>query len=564
MQRAPERLAGLRIPILAIFLLLTLTGCAPRSLPVQSPAGVTATVPPATESDDARVPPAEEPEFEAETTAPDPGEEISASPLDALAQVTPEIDAETLIAERALVETTQPDFDIPMVSNDKVLYWINYYTRAHKRNFLPGLERSGRYLPLFRRIFEEEGVPQDLVYMAHVESAYKTSAYSRAKAMGIWQFIAGTARMYDLKMDYWVDERRDPEKSARAAARYLKKLYGDFGDWYLAMAAYNGGEGRIGRALARSGKTDFWGIAETKHIRRETINYVPAILAAIQISKDPDKFGMGFQPDAAIEYDTVQIDGAVDLQVLADCAGSDYEALRSLNPALRRHQTPPNSTTQVRVPLGSGDRTLAALAEVPEAKRVLYVRHAVRRGDTLSRLAGAYGVTVSAIQAANDMGQRTMISVGKELVIPTVAAGKFAATTTATRASAPAQRSSGETIVYRVRRGDTLSAIARRYDTTARAIAANSGISVHKVLQIGQRLRIVSGAQSSSDVAEVVADVADVAARAERQATYTVRRGDTLWRIANLFRISVDQLCLLNGISKHGTLYPGTRLTVGP
>jgi len=483
------------------------------------------------------------------------GEVISQSPLDEIAEVMPVLTSEQVEPEPEVVEPVK--FDIPIVVNKQVQFWLDYYSKKHKMSFQPGLVRSGRYLPMFRRIFEEEGLPLDLIYMAHVESAYKTTAYSRARARGIWQFIAATGRRYGLHIDYWGDDRLDPEKSARAAAAYLKDLHAEFGDWYLAMAGYNAGEGKIRRALRRSGRKDFWGIAKTRYIRRETKNYVPAIIAAILISKEPEKYGFDFEPDAPMaSYDSVVIDGAADLRVLARCAGTDFEALRELNPALRRYQTRPHAKTALHIPPGAGARTLAALADVPENERVLYARHKVRQGDTLSGLSRKYGVTVSAIQQANQMGRRTMIREGRTLVIPTVAAGNYPGIRAAEIDSSAA---SGELIVYRVRRGDTLSGIARRYRTTPGSIAAASGIHVHKLLQIGERLKVVPGVRSSSE-ARRIAHGGPPASSGSR--THTVRRGDTLWRIANRYRTTIDNLCSLNRISRSSTLYPGTKLTI--
>lgn len=486
-----------------------------------------------------------------------PGEEVSESPLDELAEINAEIDRERLEAERALVVESEPQFDIPMVLNDKVLFWIDYYTNRYPEKFLPGMRRSGRYIEMFREIFSEEGVPRDLVYLAQIESGFKTNAYSRAKAMGVFQFIASTGRIYDLEINYWVDERRDPEKSARASARYLKKLYGDFGDWYLALAAYNGGEGRIGRAIRRTGTKDFWAIAQTRHIRRETRNYVPAILAAIYIYKDPQKYGMDYQPDPPIRYDSIAVEGAADLQVLADCAGADFAALKLLNPMLRRDQTPPNASTDVRIPVGSGERTLLALADVPTEERVLYVRHRVRSGDTLYDLARRYDVSVAAIQQANEMGRRTMIREGKELVIPTVAAGRYA---NQRIAAGGGQAPTGQAMQYAVRRGDTLSQVAGRYNTTSAAIAAVSGISVSAVLHPGDRLTVVPGARSTGEARRIAS--APPRTGAAEGTTHTVRRGDTLWRIAQLYQTTVAKLCSWNQISSQSTLHPGTTLTV--
>ena len=482
-----------------------------------------------------------------------PGEGFSDAPHDELGEISPALSPEELARERGVVEALVPTFDIPMVTNDKVLAWVDHYANRRADTFEPGLVRSGRYLAMFREIFAEAGLPQDLVYMAHVESAYKTTAYSRARAKGIFQFIAATGKRYGLHIDYWVDERADPEQSARAATRYLKDLYDEFGDWYLALAGYNAGEGRVRRAIRLSGTKDFW--KQGRYYRRETRNYVPAILAAILISKDPAKYGFAFEPEEPLEYESVDVDGAVDLNVLARCAGTDFETLDRLNPALRRNQTPPNATTAVHVPIGVGPTMRAELKKVPRGERVLYARHKVRRGDTLYELARAYGVSVSAIQHTNRMGRRTMIRIGQELVIPTASAGSLPA------GAAPYDAPAGQLLSYRVRRGDTLSGISRRYSTSAAAIAAASGISIHKTLQIGEWLKVVPGVRSSAQARRISSEEADGSV-GDEVASHKVRRGDTLWRIAERYNTTVGRLCRLNGISPKATLYPGTVLNV--
>jgi len=484
-----------------------------------------------------------------------PGEEATPAPHDFLADFTPDLSPEILEQERVKYAKSQPAFDYPMTTNNKVMGWLDYYANRNPETFRKGLERSGQYLPMFRQIFAEAGLPRDLVFMAHVESGYKTTAYSRARAKGIFQFISATGRRYGLRIDYWVDERSDPEKSARASAAYMKDLYDEFGDYYLALAAYNAGEGRVRRAIRRSGTKDFWKISKTsRHLRRETRNYVPAILAATMISKDPAKYGFDVEYLDRFEYDSVKVEGAADLRVLAKCAGTDFETMRRLNPSLRRYQTPPGATTDVRVPVGAAEQTLIALADVPQNERVLYARHRVRRGETLSKLSRQYGVSVRAIQDTNRMGRSTMIRVGRTLVIPTVATRDYP------RASAVAAADSieGEVLTYRIRRGDTLSRIARRYGTNSKSIAAASGIRVHSTLSIGQRLKVVPGVRSSSEAARI----ARGGKAGSGSQTYVVRRGDSLWKIAQRSRTTVARLCSLNGISSKAVLRPGTRLRI--
>ncbi len=487
------------------------------------------------------------PEELAEDVAPEEAPAVP-SPLDELAEVAPEVAPEDLAAERSVAESRLVDFDIPIELNDTVLGWVDFFTTRYREKFLQGLVRSGRYLPMIRDVFRAEGLPLDLAYLVHVESAYRPEALSRAKARGLFQFMAATARRYGLRVDWWVDERVDPEKATRAAAAYLKDLYAMFGDWHLALAAYNAGEGKVQRSLRRTGAKSFWSLARTSALTRETRSYVPAILAATLISKDPARYGFEFSPDPPLDYDTIQVRGAADLRVLARCAGTDLETMRALNPALRRLQTPSDGTTEVRVPKGAGQATLAALEEIPRASRVLVRYHRVRRGDTLSALSRRYGVPVAELQRANGLGPKRLLRVGQVLKIPS-GGGEAVARGQGDGRRQPAAGS----IVYRVQRGDTLSAIARRYGTTVHAIARASRIGAGSLLRVGQRLRIPVP-RTANGHAE--------AAGSPPRTVHTVRYGETLWQIANLYRMSVEQLCALNGISREEVLRPGTRLTV--
>ncbi len=487
------------------------------------------------------------PEAESEDDS-EPAEEVEPSPLDELPETVPEVSDSVLARDKALVAEAFPGFDMPMVLNDQVVRYVEYFSNRHKAFFELSLARSGRYVETFQSIFEQAGIPKDLVFMAHVESAFKTNAYSRAKAKGIFQFIAGTGRRYGLRIDGWVDERSDPEKSARAAAAYLKDLYGMFGDWYLALAAYNAGEGKIQRSLAQTRKNDFWSLASTRSLRSETRNYVPAILAATLIAKQPEKFGFDVRPDAPLASDVVRIDGQTDLRILARLAGADPDALKQLNPHLRRGVTPPHAVTDVRVPAGLGELTGQAYAALPASDRMVLTRHHVEKGESLGVIARRYGVTATAISHANRLGKNPSVRPGQELVIPAVAG------------PAPelgGSRAHGGT--YRVRAGDTLYEIARRHRTSPSAIAAANRIGVHAFLRVGQRL-VIPGRASNARVSVPAAPKGGTAAASA--VVHTVRRGENLYRIADRYQVTVDQICALNSITRGGVLYPGTRLKI--
>jgi membrane-bound lytic murein transglycosylase D len=496
---------------------------------------------------------------------------LTESPLDELGNVVAQ-PAPVDLAEKRELAAEAPQFDIPVPINDAVLAWVELYTHRYKAAFEGGLARSGRYMERFRAIFAEEGVPQDLVYMAQVESLFKTTAYSRAHARGIFQFMTPTGRLYGLRVDPWIDERADPDKSARAAARYMKKLYGDFGDWHLALAAYNAGEGKVERAIQRAGSRDFWELANTSHLKRETRNHVPAVLAAAILSKDPEKYGLTFTPDDPLRFDVVTIDDAIDLRVLARCSGTDYAELRQLNPAIRRDTTPYDTKMAIRVPAGRGDSTERALAGLTAQQRMPEARYAVRQGDTLSLIAGRHGVSLRELQAANGMGNKTLIHSGQTLRIPvggSMPRSERLATTTRSKApaKATAKRSAqAAVVVHRVKSGDTLTNVAQRYGTTAQAVAAASGKDLHRVLVVGDKLTVVPGVRSASTARRVAqrplaagADSGDAA----QARIHTVRRGETLSTIATRYRTSVNMLCSINEISPTQVLHPGSALTVG-
>jgi membrane-bound lytic murein transglycosylase D len=502
------------------------------------------------EPDAAGTNPGEEPEDV------EPAEEVEPSPLDEIPGEVPPATAAELQREKDIVAAAPMGYDIPMVLNDRVAAYVDYFTsRGH--DFLEGsLDRSNKYVTIFQSVFEQAGIPKDLVYMAHVESGFKTSAYSRAKARGIFQFISGTGRRYGLRVDGWIDERADPMKSAQAAAAYLKDLYGMFGDWYLALAAYNAGEGKIQRGMARTGKADFWSLASTRTIRSETKNYVPMILAATIIAKEPVKFGFPAASITDAGVEKVGIAGQTDLRILARMIDVEPESLREMNPHLRRGVTAPDGVTDIYVPRGQAGAMRAAYAALPEGDRMILARHSVSTGESPSSIAHHYGISLVSLQRSNGLGKESKLKAGQELVIPAVA-------TPAPDADVVRHGS----IVYKVRRGDTLGAIARRYRTSPGAIARASGVSASAPIRVGQRLRIpgnraAATASSKSPTSKAAASIASNAAASGKTVVHTVRRGETLYAIAGLYQVTVDQICALNKISPGGVLYPGKRLKI--
>jgi membrane-bound lytic murein transglycosylase D len=400
-------------------------------------------------------------------TPPEPAaiDEVADLPV-----ATAELSEETRrTAEEAVSEERN---DLPILLNDSVLACIDLYQGALRDWFGEALARGGRYLPRIREVFASEGIPQDLAYVALVESAFKTQALSRAKAKGVWQFIPATGRRFGLSQDWWIDERSDPDKSTRAAAQYLKALYQMFGDWNLALAAYNAGEGKVRRGINRHGTDDYWELRERpRALARETRNYVPMIHAAIVVAKAPDKYGFEITPESPVPFDTVTLDHAFDLRVVAECAGSEVDEVRALNPELRRMATPANRRFPLKVPHGASEKVSTCLAELPPEKRVTFRTHVVARGETLSGLARRYGTRAQEISAANGLRPGRRLARGTELIIPVAGRPPAPARRSSTARTAEMGRGTARgdgmvRISYRVRAGDTLSSIATRYHTT--------------------------------------------------------------------------------------------------
>jgi len=378
--------------------------------------------------------------------------------------------------------------DLPVELNDAVLSCIDLYQGRLRDWFQEALSRGQPYLPEIRRVFQQEGIPQDLAYVALVESAFKTNAYSRARAKGVFQFISATGKRYGLGVDWWVDERADPDKSMRAAARYLKDLHALFGDWNLALAGYNAGEGKVLRGMARYRKSDYWELRKTRALRRETKNYVPLIHAAIVIAKAPERYGFVATPEARPVWEPVAIAGAYDLRVVAGCAGETVETLRGLNPELRRLATPADRTYDLRVPPGKAEATRHCLAELPDEARVVYRKHVVRRGQTLASIARANGTTAQAIAEANLLAAGRRLRPGTELVVPVPAAR---ARVVQARREPSRGGKDRDHVAYRVQPGDTLSAIAATHGTTVRQLQEWNGLSGTRI-SAGAVLRIYS------------------------------------------------------------------------
>jgi membrane-bound lytic murein transglycosylase D len=375
--------------------------------------------------------------------------------------------------------------------NDRVLFWKTYFSERDPDQFTIYLTRMGRYEEFIRSRLRERGMPEDLIYLALIESGFSPRAYSRAHAVGIWQFIAETGQRYGLEVSTFIDERRDPVKATDAALDYLEALYGRFGSWYLAAAGYNGGENRIERVLRqraggqRGDDELFWQISQ--FLPRETRDYVPKLLAAAILAKYPERYGFD---DVVAEdperFDIVTVPDATDLNVIAEAAGAPEEEVQRLNPQFLRGYTPPGRSAQVRIPEGSAETFVVAYARISPDDRVRFLEHFVRRGETLSHIARRYGISIGELQAANNIRNPNRVAINQRLVIPRTA-GQTA------RSSAPAaSRTTAGVLIHRVAPGDTLWSIARQHGVTPRQLQQWNNLS-NTVIRPGDEVQVRVG-----------------------------------------------------------------------
>lgn len=404
--------------------------------------------------------------------------------------------SESLDGEILGVRLQNKDFDIPVTYNEEVQQWLEYFTGVGRRHFNVYMERKAKFEPIILPKLKAAGLPQDLIYLAMIESGFSTAAHSHAGAVGPWQFIRSTGRLFGLQSDWWSDERRDPHKSTDAAVNYLSRLYAEFGDWRLACAAYNSGELKIRRAIAKLGTRDFFAIArDRKALRRETKDYVPKMMAAAIIGKNPEQFGFRrHEPSHELaEFAEVKIPRAENLRTIARIAGVNKDKLMELNPELLRCCTPPQrGAYTIRVPKGESAQLVAEAVDAGEIGRFAdFRRHVVRRGDSLSKISSRSGVPVEAILAMNEIRGARYLKPGTELVIPERGTG--GSTRNADRviaSNAAPVAGQGKAVMHTVQKGETLTAISRRYDVRISEIRRWNGFSRSKSLRPGARIKL--------------------------------------------------------------------------
>jgi membrane-bound lytic murein transglycosylase D len=484
-----------------------------------------------------------------------PEQKSEPAPIDEANEVT-NYPVDPSLKAKAAAEIKATHSDLPLMMTDQVAGYINYFSSRGRGTLEHALTRSGRYRAMIERTLKEEGVPQDLIYLAQAESGFHPYAVSRAGARGIWQFMGSRARAYDLHRDFWMDERQDPEKSTRAAAHHLRDLYNQFGDWYLAMAAYNSGPGTVQSAVKRTGYADFWELYRRNVLPKETRNYVPIIVAVTIMAKNPSQYGLDtIVPDPKMDYDTVKINYPVDLRLVAECVDVTPAELQELNPSLLR-MTTPKAHFDLHLPVGTIEKYQAAIAPIPPDMRLWWRYHQVAPGETLISVARSNHATLRAIAEANQLDATADLDAGAKLIIP-VAPGKHSSGDVETYAK--------HLTVYRVRKNDSIQAVADNLGippATLRRWNRMKGDSLagRRVLYV--HLPVSPPAVTAERMEGTKSKRGSRLAYSKSGAPmrHTVRRGETLYSIATNYRTSVTAIKQTN--AHVATLRPGMVLVI--
>ena len=446
--------------------------------------------------------------------------------------------------------------------------FIRYFQNGGRKRFEVYLARSGKYVGMMQKILVRYGLPEDLVYVALIESGFSPKAYSVARAAGPWQFISATGRRYGLRIDWWADERRDAEKSTHAAASYLRDLYGMFESWPLATAAYNAGEGKIQRAVTRYKSDDFSELIRHGYLKQETKDYVPKMLAALTIAKDPDKYGFGdVAYETPLDLRSVSVPGGTDLAAVARLLEVRVETIRDWNPELRRFCTPPNRERyDLRLSVDAARIAEERMEEIRTQAKITFLQHKVRRGETLQALADRYKTTVPVLRELNGL-KRDSLRRTARIVIPVTGLMETEAVpgtevspdrlmmahmrveegSRKARIRGVGRPEAGDTVI--VRRGDTLARLAKRHDVRMKDLASANGLDPKSKLKVGARLVLPEAAGAARDVRK-------------RATRYKVHKGDTLDRIARVYGVTVDRLAERNRMKKSQLLRQGVVLVI--
>ncbi|MCL7489013.1 MAG: LysM peptidoglycan-binding domain-containing protein, partial [Desulfobulbaceae bacterium] len=484
-------------------------------------------------------------------------EELSA--LDKIGEWDTARQPDEVIAE----EPEEVTYDFPIVVNKQVEFYLDLFQNKQRRYFEKWLARSAKYVPSIQKHLKEAGLPQDLAYLAMIESGYNPSAYSKSHAVGLWQFISSTGKEYGLSINSHIDERRDPEKATRSAIQYLSNLYREFDSWYLAVAAYNAGPGKIRRGIKQYETRDFWKLAGNKYLMLETKRYVPKLIAAIILAKDPEKYGFtDINYEEPVKYDVIKVPPMTDLQAVATAGNHDVQTLKSLNNELLKWYTPPGKKEyELKIPYGTQALVARNLSRLHPVVTTDYKTHVVKKGDTLTAICRQYNLNKTTLLKANNLQSARLIA-GQRLRIPFQSTKYVLLKEGETPQSRFAKAGKGgQLFLHVVKQGETLSKISKLYNVTPEIIMQwNNLESVHKI-RANQSLALYLD-QPVLAGTTIASYNNSASANNEPEITYyRVKNGDSLWAIARKFRVSAQKLKQWNNL-KSNLIHPGKELVV--
>ncbi len=456
--------------------------------------------------------------------------------------------------------------EIEIVYNWRTEHWIKYFTGKGRRYFRKWLERVEIYRDIIEPVLVKSEVPRDLLYLAVIESGLNLNARSNVKATGPWQFMAGTGRIFNLRINWWIDERKDIIASTYAASHYLKHLHNLFGNWQLALAAYNSGEYRVAHAISTQKTSDYWRL----RLPSQTKWFVPKFMAALAIGRDPEKYGFSIPESKPLKFDVITLDRSTDLKIIASAAGCTLKKIQDLNPALKRWATPPGMTVEIKVPHGTGGRVSEKINSIPPGERVSWLRHKIKQGETLSHIASKYEISLKELKRINGIKNVHKIRVGQLLLIPTRDDGIQTASSSdpkyKTSPDLPDKirmktysPPSGKTkIVYTVRDGDTLGEIAERHKVGLSKVRAWNNLRYRSMIHPGDNLVIY--VDPGSEFGRSAGGPDD--RKGKKEFIHIVKKGETLYSICKAYKTRISDILAWNSKINKDRLYPGDRISI--
>lgn len=466
------------------------------------------------------------------------------------------------------------EVDLKNLTHPRVQFYIEYFTKDARKVFAQWLERAGKYKELIQKELKAKGLPTELFYLAMIESGLNPYARSRAGAGGIWQFMPGTARRYGLTINYWVDERRDPVKSTKAAISYIEDLYLQFGNLALALASYNAGEAKVQRVVETHQTEDYWELIEYPGLRNETKDYLPKMIAATIIARNPSAYGFkNLNRAPKWEWDEVEVEDATNFELIARLSGTSLDQIKENNPQLLRFSTPPGEKYKVKLPTGTGERFLVAYKKLEPEEKIAFHYHRVAKGETISRIARRYNITVSELCALNNLSSKAKLREGRTLIIPMVNSkgsranfSELGQSTEFARGGKQKLFSSSSLdesrkVSYVVKKGDTLYSVANRAGVSIEELKKWNRISGNSI-KVGEKLTIYVSPHKASEFQAKAKPLDRKASNKKSEIIHKVQKGESLWSIAEKYNVSVNKLREWNKLASGELIHPGDTLKI--